>query len=209
MKEFFLNVLKERLSPEQWSWLEGACKQNRVTSSYSAASQKLGKQALQLTETELTALPERYRLMKIENWGTDEAGRVLILLSLGGRSDIVQQCYDLGDSREQQSWLRSLSLLPNAEMFLQTAIDACRTNIIPLFEAIACENPYPSEHFPELNFNQMVLKCLFNRIALSRVIGLESRYNPELARMADHYAKELRTAGREVPSDIGTLYEDL
>jgi hypothetical protein len=87
-------------------------------------------------------------------------------------------------------------------MFLDTAIDACRTNIIPLFEAIACENPYPAKYFPELNFNQMVLKCLFNRIAVSRIVGLESRLNEQLSRMADNYARELNAAGREVSEDI-------
>ena len=95
--------------------------------------------------------------------------------------------------------------MPHCEVFLHTAIDSCRTNIIPLFEAIACENTYPSNHFPELNFNQMVLKCLFNRIALSRIIGLESRFNRELSRMADHYARELHAAGRAVPPDIGLV----
>ena len=148
--------------------------------------------------------------MKIDHWGADEAARAVILLSLAGRpreeyAQTVQQCYEFGDSREQQSWLQSLSLLPQNEMFLQTAIDSCRTNIVPLFEAIACENTYPAEHFPELNFNQMVLKCLFNRIELSRIAGLELRLNPELSRMADCYERELNAARRDVPKDIGLV----
>ena len=36
-----------------------------------------------------------------------------------------------------------VALLPGPEQFLPIAVDACRTNILPLFEAIACENPYP------------------------------------------------------------------
>ena len=46
-------------------------------------------------------------------------------------------CYDQGDAREQESWLKALALLPAPERFLPQAIDACRTNIVPLFEAIA------------------------------------------------------------------------
>jgi hypothetical protein len=209
VKEFLLNTLKARLTLEQWSWLENACKQSSLGPHYSAASRKLGKSALQLTESERAALPERYRAMKLEDWGTDEAARALMLLSAERSPRAVQECYELGDTREQQSWLRSLIFLPKAEVFMPIAVDACRTNIIPLFEAIACENPYPAEYFEELNFNQMILKCLFNRIALARIIGLESRYNPELARMADHYAKELTAAGRDLPSDIGILHENI
>ena len=84
-------------------------------------------------------------------------------------------------------------------------MDACRSHIQPLFEAIACENPYPARHFPELNFNQMVLKVLFTGVALDRVVGLQARVTPELQRMAADYASERRAAGRSIPPDIWRL----
>ena len=112
-------------------------------------------------------------------------------------------CYDHGDSAEQQSWLKSTALLPEPEQLLPIVIDACRTNILPLFEAVACENPFPARYFPERNFNQMVLKALFNKVALSRIAGLAGRRNADLTRMAADYASERRAAGRTVPSDIG------
>jgi hypothetical protein len=217
MKEFILDLLASRLSHDQWEWLQNALairatKASSILDNYTAASRRLGKRALQLDAAERHKLRQLNPILTMDHWGADEAARALILLSLAQHDrnnylSIALQCYELGDSREQQSWLRSLSILPDGGHFLQTAIDSCRTNIIPLFEAIACENPYPSVHFPELNFNQMVLKCLFNRIALSRIVGLESRLNPELARMADHYASELRAAGREVPRDIHLAHE--
>ena len=77
--------------------------------------------------------------------------------------------------------------------------------MLTIFEAIACENPYPARHFPELNFNQMVLKAAFNGVALARVVGLSSRLNAELARMASDYASERRAAGRSVPADLGLV----
>ena len=83
-------------------------------------------------------------------------------------------CFEQGDAREQQSWLRAIALWPEARAFLPSAIEACRTNIIPVFEALACENPYPAAHFPDRNFNQMVLKAMFNAIELSRIFGLPS-----------------------------------
>ena len=96
-------------------------------------------------------------------------------------------------------------LLPAPERFLETAVDACRSHIQPLFEAIARENPYPARYFPELNFNQMVLKALFTGVALARVIGCDGRVTSELSRMAADYASERRAAGRSVPPDIGML----
>jgi len=211
IKDFILTTLKIRISDEQLLWLQGSMSaaaagdEETILSSYTAASRKLGKIALSPDEAERSKLRELGADLNLDRWALDECGRAAILLSLAGNNnyaDIVQHCYDLGDSREQQSWLRSLSLLPKSELFLETAIDSCRTNIIPVFEGIACENRYPSLHFPELNFNQMVLKCLFNGIGLARVIGLRSRLNPELSRMAEHYAQEREAAGRQVPHDI-------
>ncbi|HLH30261.1 MAG TPA: EboA domain-containing protein, partial [Terriglobia bacterium] len=195
MKHFLLEILGERLSPEQNAWLHDALStignttdRDKIASLYTAASHKLGKLRLNLDRSERIDVP-------IDHWATDDAGRALILLSLTDREPqdyaaCVQRCYDLGDSREQQSWLRGLAVLPGGELFIETAIDACRTSILSVFEAIACENRYPAAYFPELNFNQMVLKCLFNGIELSRVAGLSHRLNSELTRMATEYAME-------------------
>jgi hypothetical protein len=146
------------------------------------------------------------------SWTVQDGLRALFLL---GRAEVTSNpadfaadaiaCYEQGDTGEQVSWLRALALLPGAEAFLVTAIDACRTNILPLFEAIACENPYPARYFPELNFNQLVLKSLFKEISLARIVDLPSRLNPELARMAFDYARERVVAGRAVPADISVV----
>jgi hypothetical protein len=145
----------------------------------------------------------------LDRWTAEDAGRLAFLLARHDASPRAESfvsdatsCYEQGDAREQQSWLRGLSLVPGAERFRAQAIDACRTNIVPLFESIACDNPYPARHFPERNFNQLVLKALFNNIALARIVGLPGRLNPELARMATDYAAERTAAGRSVPPDI-------
>ena len=57
-------------------------------------------------------------------------------------------------------------------------------------------------HFPEHNFNQMVLKSFFTGVAVERIEGLASRRSPELVRMAEAYASERRAAGRSVPPDL-------
>ncbi|MGH9338533.1 MAG: EboA domain-containing protein [Acidobacteriota bacterium] len=212
MQQFLSEAIQSRVTGQGWQWFQTALRaalhpvpEDRLLAYYTAASRKLGRQALALTDREKEQLQTLDPVLPLDYWGVDEAGRVVLLLSLpdyDGFEDLVLRCYRLGDSREQQSWLRGLSLLSGCKSFLETAIDACRTNMLPLFEAIACENPYPSLYFPELNFNQMVLKSLFLGVALSRIMGVESRFNPELSRMADDYVTEREAAGRSVPADI-------
>src|SRR5205823_4728864 len=143
-----------------------------------------------------------------DRWTGTDALRAFLLLSLAACTDadtfetVARECYERGDSVEQQSWLKTLQLLPDGGRFLTVAIDACRTNILPQFEAIACENAYPARSFPDLHFNQLVLKSMFMGLALDRIVDLDDRLNPELSRMALDYAAERRAAGRTIPADI-------
>jgi hypothetical protein len=98
--------------------------------------------------------------------------------------------------------LHTLPLLPKAERFVELAIEACRTHVQSVFEAIACENPYPARFFPEANFNQLVLKAFFTGVSVHRIEGLRERRTAELIRMVHAYASERRAAGRSVPADL-------
>jgi len=109
------------------------------------------------------------------------------------------------DSREQEALLRALSILPNQGRFLAMAVEACRANVQTVFEAIACENPYPSCHFPESNFNQLVLKAIFTGVALRRIVGLSDRVTPTLKGMVSDHIKERTAAGRPVHEDVALI----
>jgi len=175
---------------------------------FTLSARRVGKALLALSGEELTRLQGSGVTWTLTGWGVDELSRSMLLLRAAAAlpprefETLVEECYGRGDSRERQAVLRSLALLPAADRFLALAVDACRTSIQPLFEAIACENPYPAAHFPELNFNQMVLKALFTGVALRRILGLEGRITTELRRMAADYASERRAAARSVPPDI-------
>ena len=162
-----------------------------------------------LRDTALAPRADEQHLQPIAHWSREDAGRLALLLTrhahAGNAEEFVKDttaCYEQGDTREQQSWMRGVAFLPDAERYLPLVIDTCRTNIVPLFQAVACDNPYPAQYFPELNFNQMVLKALFNNTPLARIEGLSRRANKNLARMAADYAAERRAAGRSVPADI-------
>jgi hypothetical protein len=114
----------------------------------------------------------------------------------------VLQLFEAGEMGEQVSVLRTLSLLPGPERFVETGLQACRANALDVFEAMVCENPFLAAHFPPLNFNQAVMKAIFQGVSVRRIEGLEARITAELKRMAAGYASERRAAGRPVPADV-------
>jgi hypothetical protein len=207
------SALHVRTDGEAARWLEDALKeaqsgpQTRLLALYTEASMRLGRLPLGvLARDHSTTTLEGVAL---EDWTLEDAARATFLLARADSSPPesfeadARACYEMGDAREQQSWLRAVALMPAPERFLALVVDACRSNIQPVFEAVACGNPYPALYFPERNFNQLVMKSLFNGVRLERIVGLASRANAELARMATDFAAERRAAGRPVPADIG------
>jgi hypothetical protein len=120
---------------------------------------------------------------------------------------LVAGQFKTGDNAERAALLKTLPILPTPERFVDVAVEACRSSVQSVFEAIACENPYPSRYFPDLNFNQLVLKAFFTEVAVKRIVGLEARRSAELVRMALGYASERRAAGRSVPADLSLVTE--
>lgn len=209
-------ALRAQIDASAWAWLDAALLQAAgadlasLLDAYTRAGLRVGRTPLALSAADRARLEEAAPGVGVDRWSADDAARALLLMARRDSGRVGEafvadatSCFEQGDAREQQSWLRALSLWPEAPAFLSAAVEACRTNIIPVFEALACENPYPARYFPERNFNQMVLKALFNSIAIVRVVGREARLNAELTRMARDYAAERSAAGRTVPADIG------
>jgi hypothetical protein len=197
-----LDLVRAGIEPPGRAWLDAAVAAIRVpfdreafTVAFTMAARRVGR----------ISLPA--------GWSADEAARAALLLRGAAAQPsaafaaLVDDLYQHGDNRERQAILRTLAWLPDPERFLALAVEACRTSIQPVFEAIACENGYPAAHFPDLNFNQMVLKALFTGVGLRRIVGLQGRITGELRRMAAGYASERRAAGRSVPADIGVVLD--
>jgi hypothetical protein len=218
--DVILSGMRTQLTAHAYEWFDEARRRALQAEApqfirlYTEMSRHMGRVPLVLNPQSAAECPE-LRHVPTDHWTLEDAGRLLLLLGRyaavpGAEANhaLALECYEQGAAREQQSWLRTVAVLPDPERFLPTAIDACRTSIVPLFEAVACENVYPAKHFPALNFNQMVLKALFNGIALNRIIGLQARLNSELSRMARDYAAERRAAGRSIPPDISLAIRD-
>jgi hypothetical protein len=215
IRHVLAELLQRRASQQALARLSSASAASRdggtvasLAPAYTAAGRLLGHAVLSLDDDERSRLDATGAGLIVGRWTTADLGRAWLLVealrdaSPDRRRDALLACFEQGDSSEQQSWLRAVSLYGDEDAVLRVAVDACRTNILPQFESIACENPYPAARFPELHFNQMVLKALFNGVALQRIVGLESRLNPDLSRMADDYVSEREAAVRTVPPDI-------
>lgn len=181
---------------------------NELLTHYTLASRAAGAGALTADDQAVLRSAGWPADIPTTAWIRTDVTRFVLLRDLAVTTDAASfehaslACFTQGDAGEQRSFCRAVSLLPAPERFLSTMMDTCRTNILPLFESLACENPYPARYFPELNFNQMVLKAMFNSVALVRIVGLAQRRNAELSRMSRDYAAERTAAGRTVPPDI-------
>lgn len=213
--EGLLAVVRAHVSERARSWLADAVAATRAPldrTAFATAFALAARQAGRATPEPATVEADRLRAAgvtwPVALWGLDGLTRSALLLSAaaglapGEVEALVEQCYSQGDTRERQAVLRTLPLLPDPARFVPLGVEACRTSIQPVFEAIACENPFPARHFPEAGFNQMVLKAIFIEVAVGRILGLEGRITPELRRMAADYASERQAAGRSVPADI-------
>lgn len=128
--------------------------------------------------------------------------RALSFAPESGQPQLVVALFDGGEIGEQESLLRTLSVLPQPERFANAGLNACRTNATRVFAALACENPFPARHLPDPGFNHMVLKAIYMELSTRRIEGLSARVTPELKRMLESYAAERRAAGRPVPEDV-------
>jgi hypothetical protein len=210
------DLLSVRVSPEAATWLRAGLTEvardlAQLYPRWSGVGRRLGKGVLTLTAAEEASLQDGPFVP--QGWGADEAGRGLLLVTALSAAPAeaheaqVEELYRTGEIRERQAVLRVLAHLPDPARFTALAIDSVRANVLPELEAIACENPFPRRHFAEGAFNQLVMKSLFNGIALRRIEGLAERRSPELVRMVTAYASERRAAGRVVPEDVAFVLD--
>lgn len=177
---------------------------------YAGAGRRLREPPLALTaEARARLIAEGVECPEVHS-ASDLARAALLLgacaaLPQGDHVALATEAFRKGDSAERVALLRALPLLPDPARFTALAVEACRTHVLEVFAAIACDNPFPARYFPEPNFNQLVVKSMFVELPLERVIGWRPRVSAELVRMARDYRAERTAAGRVVPSDIALI----
>lgn len=200
-------VLAPNLDTDILNWIS-----SQLDSTISAQSSR----KLYLTYTLLAskihyALPVQYpgklsavqRFLEGHNANLLEIGRIYLLVRVleenhGYFMPKVAQLIQLADTSELVTFLRFLMVLPYPGDYKQVAVEALRTNIGTVFDAISQENPYPHEFFNEQQWNQMYLKAAFMQRDLGKLLEVDKRANKDLARIISDYAHERWAAGRNV-----------
>jgi hypothetical protein len=212
-----VTLVRRRAAPAVRDWFDGEIARlgdafATFVTVYAVAGRRLGAQPVDVDAAEETQL-RAGGLPIPRGRPLSEIGRTALLLRVlqsvptEEHAAFVDSLYRHADGREQEALLRALPVLPGPGRFVQTAIEACRSNIRTVFEAIACSNPYAARFFPDPSFAQMILKALSLEAPLDRIVGLPQRITADLRRMAEDYSRERRAAGRPVPLDLALLIE--
>jgi hypothetical protein len=205
----FVDLARRHVRVDARAWFDEALTAGAgAAGAFASAARHLGRGALALDGADRAALGAAGVDWAVEGWQIDELGRVALLLDAAHRMParqldvVVEALWARGDNRERQAIVRALPLLPAPERWLVVALEAARTSVRPLFEAIACDNPFPARRFHEIHFNELVLKCLGADLPLARVVGLGARATGALTREVETYAAARRAAGRSIRPEL-------
>jgi len=202
-------VLGTVLDAGQLTWLENAISEldtdanhlDMLAARFPTTRRKLGKQAV----GEDATIRVDDQNVPLAGWEADELGRAALLVTAAqhaSAADFLPVLFRAGDETERTAIVKSLMLFADGESLKPVALEAGRGNSAALFAALALDNPYPAAHYTEQEFNQLVLKTLFMGLPIGRIVGLESRANPDLSRMCEDFYDERTAANRMPPLDI-------
>lgn len=189
-----VSLLRPRLDAATHDWLRATLEQTvtpleprAFRTAWSRVGRRLGSQPITPTAEEAAQL-QLVGLWPFAGWGADECGRAALLLQAmavterDAQGPLLDALYLRGTIRERQALLRVLAYLPDPDRFTELALQACRTHVVSVFEALVIGNPYPARHLARPHFDQMVLKAITLKLAPDRIVGLSERLSPELTR---------------------------
>lgn len=209
-----LKILLRELSPDSLRWLEERCEKavapGEIYLAFSMVPRFVPREPVMPDTRNGFFIYLKELGHSVDHWTGDQIGRLMLLLSASrlepeAYAKVISQLLDTGDIYEQVTIYKCLMFLPSRALLVNRVVDGVRTNINDVFEAIALGNAYPSIYFDELAWNQMVLKALFTSKPIRKIIGIDDRKNPRLAKMALGLAHERWAAGRMVNPDLWRL----
>ena len=164
---------------------------------------KYGLQKIKVLSTESERQPHL-------TWTLDRVVRVLLLTNVQNKSEeeycqTIETLFETAEINEAVALYTALPYLQYPEKWLYRATEAVRSNMGPVFDALAFQNPYPAKYFSESAWNQLVLKCIFNDKPIHLIMGLEERANQNLANILSDFAHERWAAHRTIPPQVWRL----
>jgi hypothetical protein len=137
-------------------------------------------------------------------WSNVQLARALLLAQvleqqpLAGQLPLLRQLFLWGDDQEKIATLKALDWLDSRGLCVELALQAGRTSNSQVFAALALDTLYPSRHYSERAFHQLVLKALGMGLDVKRLIGLTQRHSVTLNQLALDLLDEQLAAERTV-----------
>ncbi|MEA5260521.1 EboA domain-containing protein [Arcicella aquatica] len=146
----------------------------------------------------------------VHEWTMDRLTRVHLLLSIPHDSEEtylknINSLFDTAEINEAVALYSALPYLAFPQKWVYRATEAVRSNIGLIFDSLAFRNTFASTYFSEAEWNQLVLKCIFNDKPIHLIHGLTERANQKLADTLSDFAHERWAAGRTVPAQVWRL----
>ena len=206
--------LQRSVAAEAVQWLDAEIDnfqtridERRLPIALGLVRRKIGRKELALGARDVEFAGQLRSRWAPQWWSTDEAARVAILLATHQGDDQafaarVERLCATAEITELVAILKAFAILPAPKLLGDRAREGVRSSMQPVFEAIACRNPYPFDYFDEAAWNQMVVKCVFVGAPIDAISGLLERRNPELIRMLVDLIAERRSANRPVAQSV-------
>ncbi|WP_420235207.1 EboA domain-containing protein [Pseudomonas sp. ABY48] len=143
-----------------------------------------------------------------DGWSNVQLARALLLaqvLELQPPTEqvpLLHQLFLWGDDQEKVATLKALDWLDSRGACVELARQAGRTSNSQVFAALALDTAYPSRHYNEQAFNQLVLKALGMGLDVRRLIGLAQRHSVTLNQLALDLLDEQLAAERTVSAGL-------
>jgi len=210
-KEILFTILKNSIAPHIKKWLEDSISDivlekstRKLYLTYTLCNSKIEKKSIAFTKL---ATNDFSNYLKIKQANTQEIARIYLLVNVLEQDQLffkekVDKLIHIADTGELVTFLNYLTVLPNPRNYKYTAVEALRTNIDNVFDAISMDNPFPSLYFNEQQWNQMYLKAAFMQRDLSRIVAVDKMGNTELTRIISDYAHERWAASRTIDPEF-------
>jgi hypothetical protein len=212
--------LARALPADAMQWLddeiarqEAGADERRLGIALGLASRKLGRAELKLGADDIATAQQLRPGWQPQSWSAAEAARVVLWLATYNGDDAgfaarVDKLAATAEVTELVACLKGFAVFPAPAALYARAREGARSSIGAVFEAIACNNPYPRDHFDEAAWNQLVVKCVFVGAPIETIVGVAGRRNPELLEMLRDLVAERSAAGRALSKAVHEYVED-
>ncbi|GAB4477325.1 MAG: hypothetical protein OHK0057_26930 [Thermoflexibacter sp.] len=213
-RNFLYQLLVRQVDEKAKSWIEqkihllaNSFSTQNFYIAFTSAPRFVGKQNLHLSfmeEAEANAIRKGFTL---KNWTIDRTTRILFVLYLPTENaenhvSILSKVFQTAEVNELVALYAALPLLPFPEKYIYQCTEGIRTNMAPVFEAVALNNPFPAEFLDENAWNQLFLKAIFTGKKIYQIQGVKQRANATLAQICSDFAHERWAAGRKVTPEL-------